>query len=49
MSRYMEKSTMMHHQIVKHIFHYVKETTRYKLKYQRGQDPEELVGFTIVI
>ena len=41
----MEKPTMMH-QAVKHILHYVKETTSYVLKYQRGRGPEELVGFT---
>ena len=37
---------MMHHQAVKHILHYVKGTTSYGLKYQRGSDPEELVDFT---
>ncbi|XP_023513259.1 uncharacterized protein LOC111777776 [Cucurbita pepo subsp. pepo] len=36
MSSYMEKPTMMHHQVVKHILHYVKGTTSYGLKYQRG-------------
>ena len=41
-SRYMEKPTMMHHQAVKHILCYVKGTTSYELKYQRGQGPEEL-------
>ena len=45
-SRYMEKPTMMHHQAVKHILCYVKETTSYGLKYQRGRGPKELVGFT---
>ena len=46
MSRYMEKSTMMHHQAVKYILRYVKETTSYGLKYQRGRGLEELVDFT---
>ena len=46
MSRYMEKPTMMHYQAVKHILSYVKGTTSYGLKYQRGRGLEELVGFT---
>ena len=37
---------MMHHQAVKHILRYVKETTNYGLKYQRGRGLEELVDFT---
>ena len=37
---------MMHHQALKHILHYVKETTSYELKYQRGRGLEELVSFT---
>ena len=45
MSRYMEKPTMMHHQAVKYILCYVKGTTSYGLKYQRGRGPEELVDF----
>ncbi|XP_022947837.1 uncharacterized protein LOC111451597 [Cucurbita moschata] len=44
--RYMKKYTTMHHQAVKHILRYVKVTTSYELKYQRGRDPEELVCFT---
>ena len=36
----------MHHQAVKHILCYVKETTSYGLKYQRGWGPEELVGLS---
>ncbi|XP_022922173.1 uncharacterized protein LOC111430238 [Cucurbita moschata] len=35
-SRYMEKTAMMHHQAVKHILYYVKRTTSSGLKYQRG-------------
>ena len=35
-SRYMKKPIMMHHQDVKHILHYVKEITSYRVKYQRG-------------
>ena len=42
----MEKPTMMHHQAMKHILRYVKETTSYKMKYQRGWGPEELVDFS---
>ena len=42
----MKKHTMMHHQTVKHILRYVKETTCYKLKYQKGRGYEKLVGFT---
>ena len=34
----------MHHQAVKHILRYVKGTTSYGLKYQRGRGLEELVG-----
>ena len=45
MSRYMEKPTVMHHQVVKHILRYVKWTTSYGLKYQRGRGPKELVDF----
>ncbi|XP_023521279.1 uncharacterized protein LOC111785029 [Cucurbita pepo subsp. pepo] len=46
MSRYMKKPTMMYHQKTKYIPLYVKETTSYELKYQRGRCSEELVGFT---
>ena len=42
----MKKPTMMHHRAIKHIIRYVKQTTCYKLKYQRGRGPKELVGFT---
>ena len=45
-NRYMENPTMMHHQAVKHILHYVKRTTSYGLKYQREQGSEELDNFT---
>ena len=37
---------MMYHQKTKYIPLYVKETTSYELKYQRGRGSEELVGFT---
>ena len=40
MSRYMEKPTMMQHGVIKHILRYVKQTTCYGLKYQRGRDPK---------
>ena len=46
MSRYMEKPTMMQHRAIKHILRYVKQTTCYGLKYQRGRNPEKLINFT---
>ena len=45
-SRYIEKYAMMRYQVVKHILWYVKRTTSYRLKYQRGRGLDELVGFT---
>ena len=41
----MEKSTLMHYQLVKHILHCVKETTSYELKNQRGRETKEQVSF----
>ena len=43
--RNMEEPNMMHHQAVKHILRNVKETTSYRLKYQRGRGLVEVVDF----
>ncbi|XP_047320421.1 uncharacterized mitochondrial protein AtMg00810-like [Impatiens glandulifera] len=43
--RYMEKSTTLHQQEVKHILRYVKGTTSYGIQLRREQEVEELVCF----
>ncbi|XP_047306941.1 secreted RxLR effector protein 161-like [Impatiens glandulifera] len=44
-SRYMEQSTTLHQQALKHILRYDKGTASYRIQLRRGREVEELVGF----
>ncbi|KAL4567198.1 hypothetical protein LXL04_022774 [Taraxacum kok-saghyz] len=45
-SRFMEKPTTLHFQVVKHILRYVKGTIDYGINYEKGREVEDLVGFS---
>ncbi|GKA44214.1 putative RNA-directed DNA polymerase [Tanacetum coccineum] len=45
-SRFMEKPTTLHFQVVKRILRYIKGTLDYGINYEKGSEFKDLVGFT---